>query len=79
MSRQKSDAENRRPDHDRAAGDQQGADRDHAADAVVERQAVVHAVAGLGVEQAGEPLAPSHDAVMADLGPPWASPVVPEV
>ena len=49
--------------------DQHRADRHHAADAVIERQAVVHAVLGTRVEQARKPLAPAHQPVMVRWPP----------
>ena len=53
---------------DRAAADQRRAGRHDAADAVIERQAIVHAIVRPDVGEAGEPIAPHHDAVMADMG-----------
>ena len=55
-------------DDDRAAADQNRAGRLHAADAVIHRQAVVHPVGRLRVHHAGEPVAPLHQAGMADVG-----------
>ncbi len=54
--------------HDRAAADEHAADRDDAADAVIHRQAIHHPVGGRCVQNPGEPIAPGHDAVMADVG-----------
>ena len=48
--------------------DQNRAGRQHAADAVIHRQAVVHPVCRLRVHHAGEPVAPLHDPGMADVG-----------
>src|SRR2546422_173597 len=56
------------PDHHGAAADQHRAGRQHAADAVVHRQAVVHPVAGAGVHHAGEPVTPLHQPSVADPG-----------
>src|SRR5438445_524805 len=56
------------PDHHGAAADQHRARRQHAADAVVHRQAVVHPVAGAGVHHAGEPVTPLHQPSVADPG-----------
>ena len=56
------------PDHDRAAADQNCAGRKHAADAVIHRQAVIHPVRRLRIHHAGKPVAPLHDAGMADVG-----------
>ena len=53
-------------DDHRAAIDQHRAGRHHAADAVIHRQAVVHAVARPRVHHAGEPMAPVHQPEMAD-------------
>ena len=47
-------------DHHRAAAHQHGAGRDHAADAVIHRQAIIHAVVGPGIHQPGKPEAPLH-------------------
>ena len=55
-------------DDDRAAVDQRRADRRDAADAVIHRQAIVHAVVRRHVGEAGEPMAPGDDAMMADGG-----------
>ncbi len=44
------------------------AGRHHAADRVIHRQAIVHAVVGAGVHQAGEPEAPLHQPMVADIG-----------
>ena len=44
------------------------AGRHHAADGVIHRQAVVHAVAGAGVHHAGEPVARQHQPIMVDVG-----------
>ena len=55
-------------DHDRAAVDQRRGERGDAADAVAERQAIVHAVVGAHVGQAREPMAPGDDAMVADGG-----------
>ena len=52
----------------RPAADQHARRRYDAADAVIHRQAVVHAVVGAGIQHAGEPVAPHHDAVVADIG-----------
>ncbi len=57
-----------RPQHHRSATCQQRADRHDAADAVVHRQAIVHAIVRLHVHQAGEPEAPGQDPTMADIG-----------
>src|SRR5205085_10001606 len=54
--------------HDRAAGGQHRTGRQHAADAVVHRQAVVHAVVCLRVHHPREPVAPLHQAAMTDAG-----------
>ena len=54
--------------HHRAAAHQRGPGGHHAADAVVQRQAVVHAVARCHVHHSREPVAPLHQAVMADVG-----------
>ena len=50
------------PDHHRAAADQQRAGRDHAAGGVIERQTIVHAVAGARIHDAGEGVAREHHA-----------------
>ncbi len=55
-------------DHHRAAAHQNRAGRQHAADAVIHRQAVVHAVARAGVHQPGKPVAPLHHPGMAHVG-----------
>src|SRR6516165_1546368 len=52
----------------RAAADECGAGRDDTADAVIHRQAVVHAVRGLHVDQPREPVAPLHEAEVTDVG-----------
>ena len=54
--------------HHRAAGDKNRAGRQHAADAVIHRQAVIHPVGRLRIHHAGKPMAPLHDAGMADVG-----------
>ena len=54
-------------DQHRAAAHQQRAGRDHAADAVKERQAVVHAVVGCGIYQPGEPKTPLQQPPVADV------------
>jgi hypothetical protein len=54
-------------DQNRAAAHQQRAGRDHAADAVIERQAVMHPVVGRGVHEAGEPKTPLQQPPVADL------------
>ena len=56
-----------RANHHGAPAREHRADRHHAADAVVERQAVVHAVLGRGVHQPRKPLAPAHHPVVGDL------------
>src|SRR5262249_2936868 len=53
--------------HPRSAPDQRSARRDDAAHAVVHRQAIVHAVFGLHVDETGEPVAPLHEPVVADI------------
>ena len=53
-------------DDDRAAVDQRRAERRDAADAVAQRQAIIQAVARPHVGEAGEPMAPGDDAMMAD-------------
>ncbi len=55
-------------DHHRSAAHQHRAGGNDAADAVIQRQAIVHAVVGTGVHEAGEPKAPLHQPVMADMG-----------
>ena len=55
-------------DHDRAAAHQHRAGRHDAADAVIERQAVIHAVAWAGVHEAGEPKAPLQQPPVAHTG-----------
>ena len=47
-------------DHDRSAANKQRAGRHHAADRVIHRQAIVHAIVRPGIHQAGEPKAPLH-------------------
>ena len=54
-------------DQDRAAAHQQSAGRDHAADAVIERQAVIHPVVGRSVHQPGEPKTPLQQPPVADM------------
>ena len=54
--------------HHGSATHERRAARHHAADAVVHRQAVVHAIGGCGVHQAGKPVSPLHEAKMADVG-----------
>ena len=51
-----------------AAADKNRAGHLHPADAVIHRQAVVHPVCRLRVHHAGKPVAPLHDAGMADVG-----------
>ena len=77
-SRQKSEAENLGRITTEPPLHEQRADRHHAAHAVVERQAVVHPVPGPGIHEAGEPLAPAHQPVVADVAA-LGSPVVPDV
>ena len=55
-------------DHHRAAIDQRRGQRGDAADAVAQRQAIVHAVVGAHVGQSREPMAPGDDAMVADGG-----------
>ena len=55
-------------DHHRAAVDQQRAGRHHAADRVIHRQAIVHAVVGAGIHQPGKPEAPLQQPAVADIG-----------
>ena len=55
-------------DDDRAAAHQERADRRHAADRVIHRQAIIHAVVRRRVHQAGKPKAPLHQPAMADVG-----------
>ena len=55
-------------DHDGAPPDQHRAARQHAPDAVIHRQAVVHPVARARVHHAGEPVAPLHQPVVTDVG-----------
>ena len=54
-------------DQHRAAAHQHGAGGDHTADAVIQRQAIVHAVVGAGIHQAGEPKTPLQNPAMADI------------
>jgi hypothetical protein len=54
--------------HHRAAADKGRAGGDHAADAVVHRQTVVHAVTRAGIDQAREPVTPLHQPVMTHIG-----------
>jgi hypothetical protein len=54
-------------DQDRAAANQKRAGRDHAADAVIERQAVIHAVVRRGIHQPGEPKTPLQQPPVADV------------
>ena len=54
-------------DH-RSARRQHGADRDHSADAVIHGQAVIKPVARAGRHHAGEPVAPHHHPMVADVG-----------
>jgi hypothetical protein len=54
--------------HDRRAGHQHCAGHLHAANAVIHGQAVVHSVDGLHVHHASKPVAPLHDAAVADPG-----------
>ena len=56
------------PDHHRPAVDQKRAGRDHAAGGVIERQAIVHAVAGARVHDPGKRVARQHHAIMVDVG-----------
>src|SRR5262249_43271160 len=51
----------------RASPDQCRAGRDNATDAVIQRQAVVHAVTRLHVDQSREPVAPLHEAEVTDI------------
>ena len=53
-------------DHHDAAINQYRADRNNPADAVIERQAIVHAVIRPRVHHAAKPKTPIHDAVMTD-------------
>ncbi len=55
-------------DHHRATRRQHGPGRHHPADAVIQRQAVVEPVVGRGVHHAGEPAAPHHHPLVADMG-----------
>ena len=55
-------------DHHRAAAHQHCTGGNDAADAVIERQAIVHAIVGAGIHEAGEPETPLHQPVMADMG-----------
>ena len=55
-------------DDDRAAVHQHGAGRHHAADRVIHRQAIVHAVVRAAVHQAGEPETPLQQPMVADIG-----------
>ena len=54
--------------HHRAARAQHAAGRDDAADAVIDRQAIVQPVVDGSRRQSGEPAAPVQDAAMADAG-----------
>ena len=56
------------PDQHRAAAHQQRTGRHHAADAVIHRQAIIHAILRPGVHQAGEPEAPLQQPPVADIG-----------
>ena len=51
-----------------AAGDENRARHLHPADAVIHGQAVIHPVRWLRTHHAGKPMAPLHDAGMADVG-----------
>jgi hypothetical protein len=55
-------------DHHGAADDEKAADRDDASDAMIHRQAIVHAIGRSHIHHAGEPAAPRHDPVVADIG-----------
>ena len=54
-------------DQHRAAAHQHRAGGDDAADAVIHRQAIVHAIVGAGIHQAGEPKTPLQNPPMADI------------
>ena len=55
-------------DHHRAALEQQRAGGEHAAGGVVQRQAVIHAVAGARVHDRGEGVGRKHQPVVVDVG-----------
>ena len=55
-------------DDDGAAVHQYGAGRDNAADRMIHRQTIVHAVVRAAVHQAGEPQTPLQQPLMADIG-----------
>ena len=55
-------------DDDGAAVDQYGAGRDNAADRMIHRQTIVHAVVRAAVHQACEPQTPLQQPLMADIG-----------
>ena len=55
-------------DQHRAAAYQDGSGRNHAADAVVHRQAIVHPVAGPDIHQSGEPETPLQQPPVTDVG-----------
>ncbi len=65
-------------DDDGAAVHQYGAGRDHAADRVIHRQTIIHAVVRAAVHQAGEPETPLQQPRWLTLAA-FGSPVVPEV
>src|SRR5471032_2833701 len=52
-------------ENDRPAGNQHAARRHDAADAVIDRQAVIHAIVRRRVYQTGEPASPVQNATMA--------------
>jgi len=54
--------------HHRAARAQHAARRDHAADGVTERQAIIETILDGCIHQAGEPATPIQDPAMADIG-----------
>ena len=55
-------------EHHRAAANERRAGRQHAADAVIHRQAIIHPVFRAGIHHAGEPVAPLHQTVMTHVG-----------